>query len=309
MAKRFKNLVLSGGSVKAASFLGCVRFLEEQDMVRSLHTLVGSSAGAVVAFMLVLGYTHQDAVAFLEHQLALRTHTFDIDQVFDVYHAMGLHDGSNLVHIFQDILYHKTLRRDMTFMELAKWSGKNLVVCVSNLTQERTEYCSVDTTPDWSVVLALRMSCAIPILLTPIQHEGHLYVDGGVFDHLPMRYFSESPLDLHDTLGICITPDAFGPPATEGVSTVIDFMKLLLVKLVKKLNMNDAWHNPSNNVCILHFDNIVENAAKNNNTNDSLDGIDLTPEEFRQWVEHGYQTFKHHWARWWTTTHESAQTS
>ena len=53
-------------------------------------------------------------------------------------------------------------------------------------------YFSADTTPNMRVARAVRASSSIPFVFAPVQHDGHVYVDGGLMRRVPI--------------------DAFGPP-------------------------------------------------------------------------------------------------
>lgn len=299
----YTNLVLSSGSVKGASFLGCLKVLEEQKLVHAIRNIVGTSAGALIGFMVCLGYTSHDAHAFLKTQISSHSIEFEIEQMFDVYYSMGLNDGNNMLTLIQDMVYHKMLKRDVTFMELAKVAGKNLVVCASNLTKECPEYFCVDNAPHMSVVTALRMSCSIPVLFTPVSHDGCMYVDGAIFDHFPIRYFATTAVPLKNTLGICIhVNDA---RATEP-ENMLDFMNTLLNKVIKKANGRE-YDNVCNNVCIIEYLEPHNDAPKNHSglvTCANGFAYDVSLEEMDAYFAHGYETFKTQFTAW----HASSET-
>ena len=50
----FHSIVFSGGAFKAASMIGVIQYLEEKKLIKNLKTIVGSSAGAVISFLLTL---------------------------------------------------------------------------------------------------------------------------------------------------------------------------------------------------------------------------------------------------------------
>lgn len=188
----FKRVILSGGAVPALSFFGSLQYLEHVGLLSGVDTFVGSSAGSVVGFLTILGYTPHESCEFFM-STGVSTHMLTELDVFDAMFGqqtcldtLGLDDGSRWLAFLGDAVETKLNCRDLTFAELAKITGKVFVVCVTNLTKVRREYLSVDTAPDMSVVLAVRMSLSIPIMYVPILYEGSLYVDGSLLDNLPI---------------------------------------------------------------------------------------------------------------------------
>ena len=55
--KPFSAIVLSGGIFKATSMIGVIKYLEEHKLVTPIKTLVGTSAGSVICFLLSLNYS------------------------------------------------------------------------------------------------------------------------------------------------------------------------------------------------------------------------------------------------------------
>lgn len=53
------RMVMSGGGVKGAAFSGAIKALEAMDIMKSIHTISGSSAGAISAALLSSGMNHE----------------------------------------------------------------------------------------------------------------------------------------------------------------------------------------------------------------------------------------------------------
>ena len=59
------------------------------------------------------------------------------------------------------------------------------------------------THPDLTLVKALSMSCAIPLLFKPISYENKYYIDGGTVNNYPLNVMIENHnIDLDTILGI-----------------------------------------------------------------------------------------------------------
>jgi len=240
---RFSSIVIAGGALKVVSVTGCIKYLEEKDMINDLKTFVGSSAGSMLCLALVLGFSFVQIIEFLGHNLFHESvASLDAEECMNIFTTFGLTSGQAVVVLLEKMLQMKLGVQDITFMDLAKVTGKNLVVCVSNLTRERHEFMSLDTTPGMSVVLAIKMSCALPILMTPVVFNGDLYVDGGVYNNFPMDYFKAS--FLQDILGINLEVERKTPE---------NFLSYISFLFYKMLDKNKVLNDNKKNVVTLHL--------------------------------------------------------
>jgi len=159
-------------------------------MLGEMRTLVGTSAGAIMAFMLALGMTSCE----IEHWVVVklreaRVNELDMVGVLDMFDNMGLDKGQKM-EAFLRQMWRSHGKSDgvqnPTFRQFAKITGKNLIVCASNLTTAKPEYFNVDTWPDLPVFTAIRASACIPMLFTPVIVKDMMFVDGGIFEILPV---------------------------------------------------------------------------------------------------------------------------
>lgn len=226
---RFTSLVVSGGAMKGISVIGCMQYLEEEGILEGIRNFVGTSAGAIVCLFMVLGYRTQELRRFVVENLNDdNIRSFDVEQAFDILSSYGLSDGKSLEELFRRALYKKLRVRDITFLELAKASAKNLVVCATNLTQEREEFFSVDTTPNTSVILAIRASTSLPFLFQPVQINEDMYVDGAMYNNFPIDYVKDTK--LRDILGIHIAPSKIT------ITNILTFFVYILTSILNRAN-------------------------------------------------------------------------
>lgn len=243
----FRSVVFSGGAIPAISFFGCLQYLEHVGLLSGVDTFVGSSAGCVVGFMTVLGFNPREACDFFM-ATGMQTHTLTELDVFDAMFGqqtcldtLGFDDGSRWTAFLQDALVSKQGCRDITFAELAKATGKVFVVCVTNLTKVRREYLSVDTTPDMSVVLAVRMSLSVPILYVPVVYQGSIYVDGSVLDNLPIASSDGSRGGPPTTLALHIITEQVADMQTcKELPSPVQYMSLLLGAVISHAQRNNG---------------------------------------------------------------------
>ena len=60
MAYKFKNLVFEGGGVKGIAYVGALEVLEREKILKNIQRVAGTSAGAMVAVLVGLGYNTED---------------------------------------------------------------------------------------------------------------------------------------------------------------------------------------------------------------------------------------------------------
>lgn len=273
----FSSLVIAGGGLTVLSVTGGIKYFEEQK-VKTLKNLVGTSAGAIMCLFVALNYRSYEIVRFLEEVLRDDAIVqFNINDVFNIFTEYGLSKGENVVRFLERMIQKKLKQSDITFLELAKLSGMNLVVCVTNLTDEREEYFNVDTSPEMSVVTAIRMSCSIPFMFAPVKYKNKLYVDGALYSNFPMTYFADH--SLGDILGICLGND-FAPP-----SDFISYALYIIFTLVKKINKKNLI--PNGRIIRLNIPNIPWFSLMHMR-------ITVTPEQIQEYVDHGYKLIKEH---------------
>jgi predicted acylesterase/phospholipase RssA len=233
-----KNLVISGGSMKTISVLGALKYLEENHLISNIDTYVGTSAGSIVNFFLILGYKIDEIIHFVkDHLFGSGLYNLTLDEVFNfnILSSFGMDSGSNIIKLLEDALFLKLFLKDVTFLEMTKITGKNLVICVANVSLQKSEYLSVDTNPDLSVITALRMSISLPLIFTPVIYKNHYYVDGGIYEAFPLGYIKKFQDDLKDTLGIVIN-SSYSQNYCENMNNMFDFISVMLGSIISKAN-------------------------------------------------------------------------
>jgi hypothetical protein len=162
--------------------IGCIKYFEEAGIINQIDTFVGSSSGSIVSLGVILGLSSHDMICVFKNMQLPELNC--IDQVFE---TRGFDDGSFLFSMVQDILSYRAFPCNTTFADLRTRTGKDLVVNVVNLTDNILDSFSFDSHPDMEVRLAIRMSCALPIIFTPVTFEGKIYIDGCCYKgvHVP----------------------------------------------------------------------------------------------------------------------------
>ena len=174
------TLCMGGGGIKGISFLGTLKYLEDQDYfkLKDINNFVGTSAGSILAFFLAIDYSVDELIDFV---LQFNFDKFGLEINCNTFLTKyGLDPGKKILTAVETFLKEKYDVNDITFIELYNKNKKNLKILTTNYTLSRNEIFNYINTPNVSVLLAIRMSMSVPFVFTPVEHNGHYYVDGGL---------------------------------------------------------------------------------------------------------------------------------
>src|SRR4051812_4406490 len=87
----FRNLVFEGGGVKGIAYLGALKILEDKGIMGNIRRVGGTSAGAINATLLGLGFTLAETEKILRE--------LDFNQLMDDSFGV-LRDTDRLIHKF-----------------------------------------------------------------------------------------------------------------------------------------------------------------------------------------------------------------
>ena len=181
-----KILVLSGGGIKGISFIGAMHALYELNILQNMHTFAGTSVGSMILFLYIIGYNPNELFNFIKIVDLNKLKAISIALFLESY---GLDSGDKIVKTLTKFMEMRNIKSDITFMELFSKTSKTFIVTAVNINDQKIEYFSHQTSPNMSVLQAVRMSISIPFVFTPVQYNECLYVDGGCIDNFPIKYF------------------------------------------------------------------------------------------------------------------------
>lgn len=172
--------------MSAFSYFGALRFLQVEKMDRYLHHVAGTSMGAIFAAAMALRIPLEEIeMRLLQYVDDDTRNNIPYPDILACIQKLGLDDSSRYVRILEPEI------SKMTFRDLSKKTGMNLVVCATHISTLEPVYFSVDTTPNVLVLDALSASIAVPWLFTPVRIGNDEYVDGGVADNVPFQPFDK----------------------------------------------------------------------------------------------------------------------
>ncbi|QDI89854.1 hypothetical protein EPH95_00595 [Salicibibacter halophilus] len=214
----FIDGVFAGGGVKGFAFIGALEELEKRNY--RFKRVAGTSAGALVASLIMAGYTSEelrDLMEELDPQTLLdptpwTQHFPMLLKWLGVYWGLGLYKGNRLEEWLGEKLAAKGIR---TFNDLPK---KSLRIVASDLTRGQLLVIPDDLhvygiIPEtFPIARAVRMSCSLPYFFQPVKlfdknGETAIIVDGGILSNFPMWLFRREERVKRPLLGFQLNPE------------------------------------------------------------------------------------------------------
>jgi len=236
---QLKNLVLSGGGVTALGFLGILKLLYEHDLIKEIEHYIGTSMGAIISYLLTIGFTHNELLEFSKlFNFSKITEDIKLDNFLCNY---GFIDMNNIKIILKNISNVKNIDNDITFIQHFKKTKKKLSITGTCLSDFKLYYFNYENTPDMKIFDAILISCCIPLLFQPIEHDNKCWIDGGIINNFPIDYCDD---EIDNTLGIAIKDICFEKCTINPKKDLPDYLSNLFKCLVysdtvKKLETYD----------------------------------------------------------------------
>lgn len=196
------GLVLSGGGAKGCTHIGVIRALEEEGI--PIDYVAGSSMGAIIGSFYAMGFSpdEMEELVASEEFSSWQRNSIDEDETYYFKHndptpaflniKMQLSDSMKLeTHILPSSIIGST-QMNIAFMKLyaqatALCGGDfdQLFVpfrCVASDVHNKREYLH----RKGDLGDAVRSSMTFPLVYKPIQVNGHLLFDGGIYNNFPV---------------------------------------------------------------------------------------------------------------------------
>tara|TARA_B110000977_G_scaffold3102_1_gene4264 strand:- start:596 stop:1630 length:1035 start_codon:yes stop_codon:yes gene_type:complete len=228
---KYENLVFEGSGIRGIAYCGVLSELEKNNIIEDIVKVGGTSAGAITALMVALGYTSDevfDIISDTKFQKFNDGQFIFVGGFSRLKSQYGWYKGTAFSRWLDKIIAAKTGNPDITFSELKNSGYKQLYVTATCLNKQRLLVFSEHTYPQMKVKDAVRISMSIPLYFEAvfIDSVGNVYnnnkpnldvvVDGGIVGNYPIFIFDSLRLDWSNnqiripnfkTLGIRIDSD------------------------------------------------------------------------------------------------------
>ena len=226
-----RRIVLSGGGIRCVSYVGALKPLHETGALRSIREWVGVSAGALIGFLFVLGYTFDQIEKTAKSLDFGILRLVDPEYALDFFESYGLDPGTNLEKFLQSLIRIRGFPATLTFAQ-AKEKGLPEFRCYATSLQDGTltEF-STKKTPSMTLVTALRASMSLPFYFYPVKGpSGETWVDGGLMGNYPMDHLTER--EAAQSLGFTFAPN-------ESRSEPIDSFEKFVAQTLMSMGSNE----------------------------------------------------------------------
>ncbi|MEZ4772481.1 MAG: patatin-like phospholipase family protein [Bacteroidia bacterium] len=173
------GIVLSGGGYRGIAHIGVLRALHEYNI--EPHIIAGTSAGAIIGALYAAGCSTSDMLRFWEEEEIFQFSRF-------AFGKPGLVDTEKMIGSLEKYIPVQS------FEELSK----KLFVTATDVINARLNVFS--TGPLIKPIIA---SASFPVIFTPTEVNGELYLDGGIMNNFPV----EAIRDRSDMIiGVNVSP-------------------------------------------------------------------------------------------------------
>ncbi|MCK8826052.1 patatin-like phospholipase family protein [Fuchsiella alkaliacetigena] len=157
------GIALSGGGARGFAHLGVLKALEEKGITPDI--ISGVSAGAIVGAFIASGKKADEVMAIMK------------ENKFTDYAKANLPiNGLLSLNNLRDKLEKHLDKQAFSELEIPFY------IAISDLNEGKVEYLN-----EGPLISIIQASASIPVLFSPVKIDGRLYVDGGLFDNLPIK--------------------------------------------------------------------------------------------------------------------------
>jgi len=276
---------MSGGGPTMLQTLGALYHLEINGFLnlRDIESIYGTSAGAIIGVCIALKFDWETINDYIIKRPWKDVFPIKVQNILDAYTKKGIYDNKTIEKCFKPLFDAKDIPIDINLLDFYELTKVELHFFGFEINEYKVEDISHLTHPNISVITAIQMTSALPILVTPICVDEKCYVDGGMSCNYPLNYCIESGKNPDEILGFKNKYSETKNNITSD-STLLDFLLSFIYKAVFSLstdkNQTEIRNEVICNVCHLNFD-FLKNA---------ISKIEVRKELFENGVSSG-QTF------------------
>jgi NTE family protein len=204
--KNIRNLVFEGSGIRGIAYGGAIEVLDSNRVLAGIEKVGGTSAGAITALCLSLGYTSGEITELLYSTDFKKFNDgkfFFAGGINRLNKYFGWYKGERISRWLSDIIEEKTGNADISFEELYNKGFKDLYITATVLNHQKMVVLSRFTYPQMRVRDAVRISASIPFYFEAVfvNSQGRIVkhpkkkdsltvmVDGGLVGNFPIHMF------------------------------------------------------------------------------------------------------------------------
>ena len=232
-----KHLVISGGGPTLVQALGAIQYVEQQKFIdlSNIETIYGTSAGAILGTLICLKFDWETINDYIIKRPWHEVFPINIQKIFDAYTKKGIFDIKTIEKIFKPLFSAKDLSLDISLQDFYEYSKIELHFFAFDINDFKIEDISYKTHPNISVIIALQMTCSLPVLVAPVCIDNKCYIDGGIVCNYPLNKCLEL-YNQDEILGIKNQYDKNDSNRVDSNSTMLDFLMSFVFKMIQNMD-------------------------------------------------------------------------
>jgi len=238
-----KHLVISGGGPIMIQILAAIQELENNKYLNmnEIESIYGTSAGAILAVMFSLNFDWQTLNDYIIKRPWQDVFSIKVQNILDSYSKKGIFDSKTVEKCFKPLFDAKDISLDITLEDFYKLTNKEIHLFSFEINEYKLFDISYKTHPTLKLLTAVQMSCALPVLISPVFLDDKCFLDGGVTCNYPLNFCIESGKNPDEILGF---KNKYSDNKTSitSESTLLDYIINFLFKAI--LSMENNYEQP-----------------------------------------------------------------
>ena len=233
-----KHLVISGGGPTSIRALGAAQHLEKNGVwkIDDIETIYATSAGAILGVILCLRFDWDTLNNYIINRPWHEAFPLKAKNIFDAYTKKGLFDNKIAEKIFTPLFKAKDIPLEITLKDFYELSKIEIHFFSLEINKFETHDISYKTHPDLSLLTAIHMTIAIPVIITPTCIDDKCFIDGGVVANYPLSYCLNEHPNIDEILTFKNEYEEEAENNIKEESSLMDFLIYFLGKLVSNVD-------------------------------------------------------------------------
>lgn len=244
-----KHLVISGGGPIMVQILSAVQELEKNNFINmnEIESVYGTSAGAIMGVIFSLKFDWETINDYIIKRPWHDVFPIKVQNILDSYTKKGIFDTKTIEKCFKPLFDAKDIPLDINLKDFYELTKVELHLFAFEVNSYKVEDISHITYPELSLMKAVQMSCAIPILVTPVCIGDKCFMDGGVGCNYPLSFCIDSGKNPDEVLGF---KNKYSEDKSniDEQSTLLDYILNFLFKAIFNINNNCINPNIKNEI-------------------------------------------------------------
>jgi predicted acylesterase/phospholipase RssA len=230
-----KHLVISGGGPTGFLTYGAASYLAKENVwsLANIKSIYGCSIGAYMGVVFSLGYEWEwldDYFIIRPWDKLIASSTINI---IDMFKEKGFINENFFIESIMPLFRGKDLNEHTTMADLFAFNNIDIHMYACDINTSIIEKIDIShkTHPNLSVIKALQMTMAVPVIFKPIFEGDSCYIDGGILNNYPVNdCLTQQACDSDEILAFKNIWSLANPVINEK-SSILDFILIMMRKM------------------------------------------------------------------------------